>query len=153
MLPDRPWVRLALVTALFAALAPLLGALFGLLLLTGFAMVGSDAAFGPAFSGHFAKAMQAGLASLYLWPLLAILPASGIGVFFGWHQGWRGPVPLVGAVLAGGGVGAIYFLISEFLGWGMGAFGASFAVVLGGLTVLALFPMLRLMARNDRQVL
>lgn len=145
--------RAVVIVLLFAILGPPVGLVVALVLLTLFAMVGSDASFGMAFAGYLSDAVAAGLARLYFWPLLAVLPAAALGGFFGWHQGWRGPVPLVGAVLAGTGVGAIFFLVSEFLGWGAGVYGASFSLVVSGVSTLVLYPLLGALARNDPEAL
>lgn len=142
---------LVVSTLVFAFLGPLVGALLGVVMLALFAMAGSEIGFGQALAGLFADATGAGLLPLYFAPFWALVPAVLLGAFFGWHQGWRGPVPTVGGVLAGAGVGAVYFLVSEFFGLGAGLYGASFSVVISGLVVLLLLPVLRLLAsRQDK---
>ncbi len=145
--------RAVVITVCFAVCGPPVGLAVALVLLTLFAVIGSDAGFGAAFVGHLSDALEAGVARLYFWPLLAVVPAAALGAFFGWHQGWRGPVPFVGAVLAGSGVGALFFLVSEFFGWGAGVYGASFSLVVSGLSTLVLYPLLPLLARNDPEAL
>lgn len=126
------------IALLFAVLGPPLGLFFGVVMLSAFQIVGSDTSFFTAFMGY-AEFFSFGAASqLYGWPYLAVLPALVLGVFFGWHEGWRGPVPMVGAVMAGGGVGALYYLVSDFLDWGAGDFGASFSLVSAALATLVL---------------
>ena len=145
--------RAIVITVCFAVLGPLVGLAVALMLLTLFAVVGSDAGFGMTFINHWSDALASGITRLYFWPLLALVPAAALGAFFGWHQGWRGPVPFVGAVLAGAGVGALFFLISEFFGWGAGVYGASFSLVVSGLSTLVLYPLLPFLARNDPEAL
>ena len=149
LLPERPWLWLALSLCAYALVTPPVGALIGLVMLAAFATAGSDAGFVDAFLALWGTGQTAGVAGLYAWPLLAVLPAAAIGAFFGWHIGWRGPVPRVGAVFAGAGVGALYFLVGEFFGWGIGVYGASFAVVVSGLTVLVLLPLLSALERGS----
>ncbi|MEM6711721.1 MAG: hypothetical protein AAF590_05505 [Pseudomonadota bacterium] len=146
-LPERPWQRSAICMAVFAVLAPPVGVLLGILMLSGFAVAGSEVAFADAFSALMDAALDVGVTGLYGPPLLAILPAAAAGAFYGWHIGWRGPVPKVGGVLAGAGFGALYFLISEFLGWGAGVYGASFSVVIAAATAFLAIPLLSLLSR------
>lgn len=148
-LPQRPVMHLAVVTLVFALLGPLIGALLGAILLSMFAVAGSDTGLVDALSGTFSDAFDAGVLRLYLAPYWAFVPAAVLGAFFGWHQGWRGPVPSVGGVLAGAGIGAVYFLISEFFGLGIGLYGASFSIVVSGLVALLMLPILRLLASRN----
>lgn len=149
-LPDRPMIRLAQVVAVFAVVGPPLAAGVAMVLLSAFQVVGSDTGFFTALGGYAGQITPNAVASLYGIPYLALLPALVLGGFFGWHEGWRGRVPGVGAVMAGGGVGALYYLVSDFLGWGAGSFGASFSLVATAVAVLVLFPVLGFLARGDQ---
>lgn len=123
---------------MFAVVGPPLGLFFGVVMLSAFQIVGSDTGFIAAFMGYLEFFSLDVAPQLYGWPYLAILPALAIGILFGWHEGWRGPVPMVGAVMAGGGIGALYYLVSDFLGWGAGDLGASFSLVSAALATLTL---------------
>lgn len=123
---------------LYAVLGPPLGLLFGIVMLSAFQIVGSDIGFFAALTGYLDGMRLDTAMTLYGWPYLAVLPALALGILFGWHEGWRGPAPLIGAVMAGGGVGALYYLVSDFLGWGAGDFGASFSLVSAALATLVL---------------
>lgn len=137
-LPARPWLQMVKITLLYGVLGPPLGLLFGVVMLSAFQIVGSHTGFMTALMGYVEFFSLGAALQLYGWPYLAVLPALALGVLFGWHEGWRGPVPLVGAVMAGGGVGALYYLVSDFLGWGAGEFGASFSLVSAALATLVL---------------
>lgn len=137
-LPARPWLRLIGTALLYAVIGPPLGLFFGFVMLSAFQIVGSDTGFLTAFLGYLEIVSLGAMPQLYGLPYLAVLPALALGLLFGWHEGWRGPVPLVGAVMAGGGVGALYYLVSDFLGWGAGDFGASFSLVSTALATLVL---------------
>lgn len=149
-LPARPWLQLVKITVLYSVLGPPLGLLFGVMMLSAFQIVGSDTGFMTALRGYVAFFSPGAALQLYGWPYLAVLPALVLGVLFGWHEGWRGQVPLVGAVMAGGGVGALYYLVSDFLGWGAGDFGASFSLVSAALATFVLQLGLRSFLGGDR---
>lgn len=148
ILPARPWFRLVGTALLYAIAGPPLGLFFGVVMLSAFQMVGSDTGFLAAFLGYLEVVSLDAVPKLYSWPYLAVLPALALGLLFGWHEGWRGPVPLVGAVMAGGGVGALYYLVSDFLGWGAGDFGASFSLVSAALATLVLQLVFRGLGRR-----
>lgn len=137
-MPANPWLQLVKTALLYAVVGPPLGLLFGVVMLSAFQIVGSDTGFFAAFMGYLEFFSLEAALLLYGPPYLAVLPALAIGLLFGWHEGWRGPVPFIGAVLAGGGIGALYYLVSDFLGWGAGDFGASFSLVSAALATLTL---------------
>lgn len=148
-LPSQPWLRLAGIVLLLGVFGPPLGLFFGIVMLSAFQIVGSDTGFFSAFMGYVNGFSLGSASQLYGWPYLAVLPALILGIFFGWYEGWRGPVPLVGAVMVGGVVGALYYLVSDFLNWGVGDFGASFSLVSAALATLVLYPVFRGFARGD----
>jgi hypothetical protein len=133
---------------LYAVLGPPLALVFAVTMLSAFQVVGSDTGFVAALIGYFESFRLDAVMTLYGWPYLAVLPALVLGILFGWHEGWRGPVPLIGAVMAGGGVGAFHYLVSDFLGWGAGNFGASFSLVSAALATLVLQLLFSRFARS-----
>ncbi|MGD1886044.1 MAG: hypothetical protein ACFB01_02780 [Cohaesibacteraceae bacterium] len=148
-LPERPWPRAAAIVVLFALVGPALGGLIGGLLLASFMVIGSDATVGEALAAFFPVATLLSVYGALFGYWLGVVPAVVAGAVVAWHEGWRGPVTGWSALLLGSGIGAIYFMVSEFMALEGGRYGASFAVIVCLVPTYLLSRIARFWGRND----
>lgn len=148
-LPDRPWPRAIAIVALFALAGPALGGMVGGFLLASFMVVGSDATVGEAFAAFFPVATLLSVYGALFGYWLGVVPAVVAGGIVAWHEGWRGPVTGWSALLLGAGIGAIYYMVSEFMALEGGRYGASFAVIVCLVPTYVLSRIARFWGRKD----
>jgi hypothetical protein len=148
-LPDKPWLRLAGIVVLFVVLGPAIGGITGGLALSIAAAMGSDATLFEAIVSFFPIAALFSLYGAIFGYWLGFAPALAAGLFIGWHEGWRGPVTGFSAALLGMAVGALYFMVSEFLGLEGGTYGAAFGVLVCAVPTYVLSRLVRYWGRDD----
>jgi hypothetical protein len=151
-LPEKPWLRAAGIVTVFVVLGPALGGITGGLALAGAMAIGSDASLGEAIVAFFPAAELFSLYGAVFGSWLGFVPALAAGVIIAWHEGWRGPVTGFSAALLGMVIGALYFMVSEFLALEGGTYGAAFGVLVCAVPTFLLSRLIRVWSRNDPPV-
>ncbi len=152
-LPEQPWRRVAAIMALFLAVGPALGVLAGGLSLALVAVIGGSVGAGEALATFVPASFLFSANGALLTYGLGLVPALVCGGVIAWHEGWRGPVTGFSAFLLGVGVGALYYMISEFIGLQNAVYGAIFSVVVCLVPTYLLSRIARLWGRNDPKAL
>ena len=148
-LPERPVWRAVAILLLFALLGPPLGGMVGGLSLAVAGFVGSEATLGESLSEFLPVAIIFSVYGAFLAYGLGILPALVSGAVIAWHEGWRGPVTGFSACLLGVGIGAIYYMLGEFMGSQNAVFGAIFSILVCLVPTYILSRIARFWGRND----
>ncbi|MFK7791237.1 MAG: hypothetical protein AB8B88_01070 [Devosiaceae bacterium] len=148
-LPEKPWPRALVISALFLIAGPPIAGLVAGISLALAAMVGSDTSAAEALVQFLPRAFVLSFSGAFLAYSLGLIPAIIIGAVIAWHEGWRGPVTGFSAVLLGMAIGALYYMVSEFAGLKNADFGAMFNVIICVVPAYLLSRVTRFWGRDD----